>query len=135
MGEDISFVNSVRTCEHLFGYLQCLILSSKSDENQAKTFIQGYKKLLAFYHDCFAVALIATWHCLALLTETGTLTEPWERQIFASTVFIIICAFLARALLQTVPTSLPASAARGLCPQVVCGQGAGEGGEGAGGES
>lgn len=41
-----TFKNIVRTCEHLFGYSQCMILSLKPDEIQAKVFSQGYKKII-----------------------------------------------------------------------------------------
>lgn len=91
------------------------------------------KKLLAFYHDCFAVALTAPQQRLALLTETKTSTKPHGRgrclydiMFFTRTVSTVICAFLALALFKTLSISLPAFSLQGLCLQVVCGQGTGE---------
>lgn len=95
--------------------------------------VQGYKKILAFYRDCFAVPLIATQQCLALLTETETSTKLRGRGrylygivFFTSTVSTVICEFLAWALFKTLPISLPAFSPQGLCLQVVCDQGTGE---------
>lgn len=107
-----------------------MILSLKPDEIQAEMFIQGYKKLLAFHHDCFAVAFIATQQCLALLTETKPSTKPHGRgrylygiKFFTSTVLHCNLCISCMGSIQN-SSHFPASFfLQSLCLQVVCGWG------------